>query len=121
MVQEMMKDYGQDQFLAAEATNGIGKVEREALRNMSRLSKMGFVKMMKEKKLDALVAGGSIVSGVLAIGGFPGISVPAAYDARGVPVGMVFGGLKGSEPTLIEIAYGFEQATKIRKPPTFLH
>jgi amidase len=34
-----------------------------------------------------------------------------------VPFGICFGGLKGSEPKLIEIAYSFEQATFIRKPP----
>ncbi|KAG2705931.1 hypothetical protein I3760_05G080200 [Carya illinoinensis] len=39
------------------------------------------------------------------------------FDSDGQPFGLVFGGLKGSEPKLIEIAYGFEQATKIRKPP----
>ncbi|KAH6832917.1 Amidase family protein [Perilla frutescens var. hirtella] len=118
-VLEMIKEYGQDNFLAAEATNGIGKVEKEALKNLIRLSKDGFVKLMKEKKLDALVAGGPDIAPVLGIGGFPGISVPAAYDAKGVPIGMVFGGLSGSEPTLIQIAYAFEQATNMRKPPTF--
>jgi amidase len=34
-----------------------------------------------------------------------------------MPFGICFGGLKGSEPKLIEIAYSFEQATLIRKPP----
>lgn len=36
-----------------------------------------------------------------------------------MPFGIYFGGLKGTEPKLIEVAYGFEQATKIRKPPSF--
>ncbi|GMN37331.1 hypothetical protein TIFTF001_006725 [Ficus carica] len=57
---------------------------------------------------------------VLAIGGFPAISVPAGYDEGRVPFGITFGGLKGSEPELIQIAHGFEQATKVRKPPKFL-
>ena len=74
---------------------------------------------MKEHKLDALVSPGSDISSVLAIGGFPGISVPAGYYRKGIPFGICFGGLKGSEPRLIEIAYSFEQATKIRKPPSF--
>lgn len=58
---------------------------------------------------------------LLVIRGFPGISVPTAYGSNGVPIGICFGGLKGYdyEPKLIEIAYGFEQATKIRRPPTF--
>ena len=74
---------------------------------------------MKEHNLDALVTPGADVSSVLAIGGFPGITVPAGYDSEGVPFGICFGGLKGSEQKLIEIAYSFEQVTKIRKPPSF--
>ena len=56
---------------------------------------------------------------ILAIGRYPGISVPVGFDNYGVPFGISFGGLKGSEPKLIEIAYEFEQATKVRKPPSF--
>ncbi|KAL3814048.1 hypothetical protein ACJIZ3_015316 [Penstemon smallii] len=118
--EEKIKEFGQDTFLVAEATNGIGKAEKKAVKNLSKLSKNGFVKLMKTNKLHALVAGGPSISTVLAIGGFPGISVPAVYTNTGVPIGMSFGGLKGSEPSLIEIAYAFEQETKIRKPPTFL-
>ncbi|KAM3291885.1 hypothetical protein P3S67_020174 [Capsicum chacoense] len=103
-------------FLAAEATNGIGETELNALRNLSRLTREGYVKLMKKYKLDALVTGGSSVAAVLTIGGFPAISVPAAYD-KGVPIGICFSGLKGSELKLIEIDYGFEQATLIRNPP----
>ncbi|KAH9313680.1 hypothetical protein KI387_022307, partial [Taxus chinensis] len=55
------------------------------------------------------------ISSVLAIAGYPGISVPAGYDTAGVPFGINFGGGRGSEPTLIEISYAFEQATKVRK------
>ncbi|GJX65499.1 probable amidase [Tanacetum coccineum] len=114
---ELLEQYPQDLFLAAEKTNGIGKLEEEALMNLKKASKDGFEKLMKENKLDALVTPYSDGSTVLAIGGYPGISVPAGYDKNGGPYGICFGGLKGSEPTLIEIAYGFEQATKLRKPP----
>ncbi|KAI3728919.1 hypothetical protein L6452_17564 [Arctium lappa] len=114
---EKLKEYPQDFFLAAEGTNGIRKLEKEALMNLTRASKNGFEKLMKENKLDALVTPYSDSSTVLAIGGYPGISVPGGYDKNGAPYGICFGGLKGSEPTLIEIAYSFEQATKFRKPP----
>lgn len=119
-VQEMTKQYGQKVFLDAELTNGIGNSEKEARKNLAELSRNGFEKLMRHYKLDALVAAGSGVASILAIGGFPGIIVPAAYYNKGVPIGICFGGLKGTEPKLIEIAYSFEQATKIRKPPTFL-
>ncbi|KAK7264167.1 hypothetical protein RJT34_31772 [Clitoria ternatea] len=116
---EKMKEFGEDIFLVAEATNGIGDTEKAALANLASLSRNGFEKLVTDYKLDALVTPGSSVATVLAIGGFPGINVPAGYDSKGVPFGINFGGLKGSESQLIEIAYGFEQATKIRKPPPF--
>lgn len=105
---EMIKEFGQDIFLASQVTNGIGDAEKKALWNLANLTKNGFEKLMVEKKLDAVVSGGAGIAPVLAIGGFPGISVPAAYDREGVPVGICFSGLKGFEPRLIEIAYGFE-------------
>ncbi|XVF67884.1 hypothetical protein PTKIN_Ptkin10aG0157800 [Pterospermum kingtungense] len=116
---ELTDKIGQGIFLAAQATNGIGDQERAALSNLQNLSKNGFEKLMRECKLDALVTPSSDVSPVYAIGGFPAIIVPAGYDSQGVPVGISFGGLKWSEPKLIEIAFAFEQATKIRVPPSF--
>ncbi|CAH2076759.1 unnamed protein product [Thlaspi arvense] len=116
---EKVKEWGQEVFLAAEATNGMGEKEKAALQKMEELSRDGIEKLMKEKELDAIVALGSTLSSVLAIGGYPGINVPAGYDTEGVPFGITFGGLRFSEPKLIEIAYGFEQATLIRKPPKF--
>nr|GEV51651.1 hypothetical protein [Tanacetum cinerariifolium] len=115
---ESIEKYPQDLFMAAEKTNGIGKLEEEALMNLTKAVEYGFEQLMKENKLDALVTPYSDSSTVLAIGGYPGISVPAGYDENGGPYGICFGGLKGSEPTLIEIAYGFEQATLNRKPPS---
>lgn len=117
--QEKVEEWGQELFLAAEATNGMGETEKAALQKMEDLSRNGLEKLMKEKELDAIVSLGSKMSNVLAIGGYPGINVPAGYDSEGVPFGITFGGLRFSEPKLIEIAYGFEQATLIRKPPKF--
>ena len=123
-MQEKIKEYRQNLFLEAQATNGFSNKEKTTLQDMARLTRDGFVKLMIKHNLDALVTPylgpyGVSVTSVLAIGGFPGISVPAGYDSKGVPFGICFGGLKGSEPKLIEISYGFEQATKIRKPPSF--
>lgn len=112
-----MKEYGQDFFIASEMTSGIGKEEIKATKTLERLSKYGFEKMMKENELDAMVTIGSGAAVVLAIGGYPGITVPGGYKSDGMPFGICFGGLKGTEPKLIEIAYGFEQATRVRRPP----
>ncbi|KAL6219167.1 hypothetical protein ACLB2K_012373 [Fragaria x ananassa] len=116
---EKNDDYGQNLLEAAEETKGMGAKELEALSNIARLSRDGFEKLMTDKNLDALVTYANTASSILAIGGFPGIVVPAGYhDTDKYPFGICFGGLKGSEPKLIEIAYAFEQATMIRKPPT---
>ncbi|KAK1560179.1 hypothetical protein Q3G72_023257 [Acer saccharum] len=114
---EMTKEYGQQGFLEAQKTDGINAEVKKALLNLAKLSRNGLEKLMRENKLDAVVTPSYEFRTVLAIGGYPGINVPAGYDSNGVPFGICFGGLKGTEPKLIEIAYGFEQATKIRKPP----
>jgi amidase len=54
-----------------------------------------------------------------AVSGYPSISVPVGY-ARGLPVGMSFIGTAWSEPTLIRLAYAYEQAAKPRRAPRFL-
>ncbi|CAL5028571.1 unnamed protein product [Urochloa decumbens] len=118
-VEERLKEFGQLIFLVAENTTGIGAPERAAIQELNKLSAYGLEKLMKELKLDAIVTPNDSASSVLAIGGMPGITVPAGYGKLGVPFGICFGGLKGYEPRLIETAYAFEQATQVRKVPTF--
>ncbi|KAH9624227.1 hypothetical protein KSS87_021653 [Heliosperma pusillum] len=117
--EEKTKEYGQEAFILAEATNGIGDKEKKALLKLEEWSRNGFEKIMKANELDAVITPGSVFSTVLAIGGYPGITVPAGYDNKDVPFGICFGGLRGTEPKLIEIAYAFEHATNVRKPPAF--
>ena len=90
---------------------------------------------MNEHRLDAIVAptagpahvtdwitgdhglGGSTT--LAAVAGYPSITVPAGL-IHGLPVGVSFFGRAWSEPTLLRIAFGFEQATCARRPPLFL-
>ncbi len=53
-----------------------------------------------------------------AIAGYPHITVPAGFH-RGLPLGLSFFGRAWSEPVLLRLAYGYEQATKARKKPAF--
>ena len=57
-------------------------------------------------------------STVTSVAGYPHITVPMGY-VGGLPVGISFFGRAWSEPTLIKLAYSYEQATKHRRPPAF--
>jgi Asp-tRNA(Asn)/Glu-tRNA(Gln) amidotransferase A subunit family amidase len=49
--------------------------------------------------------------------GWPSINVPMGYTRGTLPAGITFFGRAWSEPTLIKLAYAYEQATKHRHPP----
>ncbi|XP_057966606.1 probable amidase At4g34880 [Malania oleifera] len=114
---EKIREFGQGTFIEMETTSVSEEEVREAVERMKNLSRDGFEKMMVQNELDAMVTLGVGASPVLALGGYPAITVPAGYDSTGMPFGICFGGLKGTEPRLIEIAYAFEQATMTRRPP----
>jgi amidase len=118
-VEERLQDFGQPDLIAAQKTNGIGPVEKAAIQRLNELSADGLENLMRMHQLDAIVTPNSHASSFFAIGGMPAITVPAGYDGHGVPFGICFGGLKGYEPRLIEMAYAFEQATKVRRMPSF--
>ncbi len=50
--------------------------------------------------------------------GFPAITVPMGFVGHGLPVGLQFLGDAWTESRLIELAYGYEQTTGHRVPPT---
>jgi Asp-tRNA(Asn)/Glu-tRNA(Gln) amidotransferase A subunit family amidase len=45
------------------------------------------------------------------------MTVPAGFTTDNLPVGITFFGKPYSEPTLLKLAYAFEQATHYRVPP----
>ncbi len=67
-----------------------------------------------DPKLGDRYVGGS--SRPAAVAGYPLVTVPAGF-VNGLPVGITFMGRAWSEPTLIRLAYAFEQHTLARRPP----
>ena len=64
---------------------------------------------------DHLVASASTLP---AVAGYPHVTVPMGF-VSGLPVGLSFFGRAWSEPVLLKLAYAYEQATRLRKPPQF--
>ncbi len=132
-----MPYFGQDLFVKAEAKGPLTDKEYlDALAKNRQLTRTeGIDALMDKHRLDAIVAptggpawltdlvngdhvaGGS--SNAAAVAGYPNINVTAGFIS-GLPVGISFFGRAWSEPTLIRIAFAFEQATKARKTPKFL-
>ena len=132
-----LRYFGQDVFIKAEAKGPLTEKEYlDAVAKNHQLARVeGIDALMDKHQLDAVVAptggpawltdlingdhvaGGS--SNAAAVAGYPNINVTAGY-LSGLPVGISFFGRAWSEPTLIKLAYSFEQATKARQAPRFL-
>ena len=133
---EEMPYFKQDIFELSQATTDLNDpVYVQALALSHSLSRdQGIDYVLKHYGLDALIAPTSspawttdLLNGnhVLGVGtvysspaGYPIVNVPAG-DAFGVPIGLSFIGTAWSEPTLIKLAYAFEQLRKARIVPTF--
>ncbi len=132
-----LRHFGQEHFLTAQAKGPLTEpAYLEALERSRRLGGAeGIDAVMQEHRLDALFCptGGPAVpidqvngergrggsSGPSAKAGYPIITVPAGFD-HDLPVGVSFIGRAWSEPTLIRLAYAFEQATRAWRAPRFL-
>ena len=119
--------FGQDIFLAADATRGdLSELEYAAARQSDLLSsrRLGLDAYMDQYGLDAVLFPGATGASIAAKAGYPSVQVPAGYvsgvrdrDTPDYPYGATFTGRAWSEPTLLRLAYAFEQATQIRRPP----
>jgi amidase len=133
----VMPYFGQEHLLKAQAKGPLSEpAYREALAHNHRLARdEGIDATLKRHRLDAIVApsngpafttdvingdhslGGS--SSPAAVAGHPNITVPAGF-VYGLPIGISFFSTAFQEPTLLKLAFAFEQATKVRQAPKFL-
>jgi len=119
--------FGQDIFLAAEATRGdLSEPEYVSARQMDLRAarELGLDTYMDRYRLDAVLFPGTAGAAIAAKAGYPSIQVPAGFiagvrdkETSDYPYGATFTGRAWSEPTLLRLAYAFEQATQLRRPP----
>ncbi|MGI2329118.1 amidase family protein [Planococcus sp. YIM B11945] len=119
---DQMLRYGQDKLEKSNATSG-------------RLNEPEYVEALKRKRLlageraiestldklgaSAIVLPKDFGGGIGATAGMPLITVPYRFEDENGPFGITFMGRAFSDPTLIEFAYAFEQATNGRVKPPF--
>ncbi len=130
---EVMPIFGQNILLESQEMGPLtDEAYLTALADSKRISRRAIDAAMAEHKLDALIAptngpawltdhvnGDSFhvgSSSFAAVSGYANITVPAGF-VSGLPVGISFIGGAYTEKTLIDIAYAFEQASKVRKAP----
>lgn len=135
--ERVMPWFGQEDFLKAQACGPLSdRKYLDARKRCVQLSRsQGFDKVVRDHQLDVLVAptGGPAwttdllmgdhfagsSSSPCAVAGYPHVTVPMGF-IRALPVGLSFMGLPWSEAKLLGYAFAFEQATKVRKAPTFM-
>jgi len=135
--ERVMPHFGQECLIQAQEkgplTSDAYLSALEANRVLSR--DKGIDSALSEHRLDALIApsggaagltdlvngdprGGGGSSSIAAVAGYPSITLPAGY-VRGLPVGLSFFAGAYQEARLITLAFAFENATRVRRPPDF--
>jgi amidase len=130
--------FGQDIFEQAEATSGdltdpTYQTDRQFVTNTARKA---IDDTLHSNRLDAIAAAtngpawlttgetttcneSGDASTFPALAGYPNVAVPAGFACGQLPLDVSFFAGRFSEPTLLSLAYAFEQRTHARRPPTF--
>jgi amidase len=132
-----LRFFGQEIMQQAQKKGSLSekKYVDELAKNRRLMGAQGIDATIAKYTLDAIVAptqgpawlidlvngdpgGLSSFTSPAAVAGYPHVTVPMGF-VRGLPVGLSFVGRAWSEPTLLKLAYGFEQTAPARRKPTF--
>ncbi|WP_425077507.1 amidase family protein [Psychroserpens sp. S379A] len=109
--------YGQKLFEGV-SKDSSSKAEFDAIKNILKTNgKQFFDVPMKTHDLDAILSVNNFHAAEAAVAEYPALSVPMGYTAEGVPKGLTFISKPWSEHSLLEWAFGYEQASKMRLAP----
>lgn len=132
-----LRYFGQETMIRSQARGVLTAPQytgaRVRCRRFARTDGIDYV--MMRHRLDAIICptstparavdfvngdggGGTDCTTPAAVAGYPHITVPMGY-VMGLPVGLSFFGKAWTEPVLLRAAYGYEQASKLRRPPRF--
>ena len=130
-----LRYFGQEVFEQSQARGPLtDPAYVAARRDATRIAREAIDSTLAEHHLDAVIAptnspawrttlgqGDDFVLGSSspsAISGYPSVTVPAGYSGP-LPVGVSFIGGRWSEPRLLSLAFAWEQATHVRRKPTY--
>ena len=136
--ERVMPFFDQERMIKAQARGPLTqkRYQNALQRNLQQSRQEGIDAMIQKHQLQAIVAptggpawlidlvtgdrfSGGGFSSLAALAGYPHITVPAGY-IFGLPVGISFFASAWQEPTLLRLAFAFEQATRVRRSPQFL-
>jgi amidase len=134
---EELPYFGQELFIKAQSTTSLrASAYTKAKASLAKLARTtGIDAVIARYNLDALVVPSEapafvidLVNGdrflgrssqLAAVAGYPHVTVPAGYAFGELPVGLSLFGMPSRELDLLQMAFAFEQATTIRRPPQF--
>jgi amidase len=114
--------YGQDSLKYRSQLDNPLKSQKYILESITDLyysQNMGIDHALQKYGLDTILFPSYVGADICAKAGYPSIAVPAGFQDNGRAFGITFAGTAFSEPTLIRIAFAFEQKTKHRRMPNF--
>ncbi|MBM0743942.1 PEP-CTERM sorting domain-containing protein [Phormidium sp. CLA17] len=120
---EVALKYGQVLALASQARDldpssaDTQKYLADRAQDLLLSREQGIDAYLNTYNLDAIFFPGTRGANIAARAGYPSVIVPAGYQSGNAPFGITFSGTAYSEPTLLGLAYAFEQATLFRRAP----
>jgi amidase len=129
--------FAQELFEQARKKGGLSdpKYKKALAKCGTQMREKGIDAVLRKHKLDALFAPTGTPAWLIdhvngdpnvgsfttpaAVAGYPHVTVPAGF-ASGLPVGASFIGPRFSEVKLLDIAWVYENATRVRRAPRFL-
>jgi amidase len=110
--------YGQSLLIASDATTGATLDDPSSVATIT-AARANIDTAFSQNTLTAYVGPNASYANIGAAANYPSVDVPIGYTSNGThPVGMQILGRAWTEPTLIGLAYSYEQATKRRIPAT---